>query len=1118
MKKLADPPPPKRPSIEFASAKSAVRAMRKNKPVFCVIPKFHVQDSSSIDPTSSVSSISASSTKGLQAQLMQMEQSIFRDFESVFSDRLHAPSDDLPVQHRIDEVPGSKPVARPQYRMSLVEREALNAYLDEMLELGLIRPSLSAYSSPILMIPKEGRPGEFRVVHDFRMLNKQSLADQYLMPNQLDLFDSMRDSTIFSVCDLKSGFFQQKLLPEHAHKTAFKCHRGSFEYVCMPQGLRNASSSFMRLMDHILKDFIGVSVCLYVDDVCIHSKNVEQHDKDVRAVLSTLQRHGLVLSKSKSKFFRQSVSFLGHTISHNCISVDQSKLQVIKDFPRLQTVGQLRSTLGFFSYLRRHIRQFSSLAAPLIRATAKSSDSESRDNVDYPGARRSSDPLSWSPDMDAAFSSLKKAALSSEALLIPDRRKPFIVECDGSTTALGAILWQKDDKSNRILPVAFMSRRLPERKRQWAPRDIELESLVAALGEFRSYVLGVPFEVWVDHLSLQYIHSQRQLTGRVARAYDVLSEYEFTVKYKPGSSNRADGLSRISVGPEAKQFSSRDDMATLSVAAHEDTHLSPSLVAPVSLSSMKINCDDDLLSEITSAYDADPQVVAWIAQAKSASSPKAKYQLLDNILVRRSKDSARVVVPMKDALRTKILKQFHESPLLAHGGVAKTLHLLSHRFYWPHMARDCQQYIASCGLCAANKPSTKSPPGLLQPMPIPNYPFEQISMDFVGPFTPSASGNKYILVIVDRLTRWVTMIPAPSFDAAGAADAIYDHIITKHGCPKVICLDRDSRWCSDLFKHFANRIQSKVNMSTSRHPQTDGLSERYIQSALARLRIGADYDMRNWDTLVPGVAHALNVTFQASIGMSPFRALYGFDPRLPMDGDTSPVPTDRISNLEKIRRDVQSNLFDAQSRQSAYANKHRSDVSFDVGDMVYLKASNVRDDIESFRPGNKLRSIYLGPYKIVEKRNPVVCKLDLPVSMSRLHPVFHISVLKKAVPSPVRFATRNTNVSSPLLPDHPDLYEVDRILATRYVGRGKSRHREALVSWKGYSKEHNSWVHFDNIQESTSFYKKAKQQLALAKVIPSQSASDPPIDVPKISASLSSRSARIRKPPSRFES
>lgn len=289
-------------------------------------------------------------------------QQLLVEFADIFPDKLPP---GLPpkrtVDHEIVEEHGSKPTKRPYYRMSPQELAELKRQLQELLDNGHIRPSDSPYAAPVLFVTKKDG---LRMCVNWRALNRQTVKNRYPLPLATELMDQLGGAKIFSKLDLQSGYNQVRMNPESIPKTAFTCRYGHFEFMVMGFGLTNAPATFMSLMNDVFKDILDSHVVVFLDDICVYSRTPDEHERHLRAVLSRLREHKLYAKASKCSFFQEEVEFLGFTVGNNGISVTESKISAVRDWPTPRDLKELRQFLGLVSYLRRHIKDFSPMRTP----------------------------------------------------------------------------------------------------------------------------------------------------------------------------------------------------------------------------------------------------------------------------------------------------------------------------------------------------------------------------------------------------------------------------------------------------------------------------------------------------------------------------------------------------------------------------------------------------------------------------------------------------------------------------------------------------------------------------------------------------------------------------------
>ena len=1024
----------------------------------------------------SVANVNATNTtpNTQSPQLHALEQQFRQKFKKLFPPELPAglpPHRDEPFD--IQLTGDARPHFQQPYRLSPPEEDELRRQLTILINKGFVLPlhHFSQWAAPVLFVRKSDNSLRFCV--DFRQLNKYTLKDAAALPDIRSLIDRLALSRVFSSLDLASGFHQIPLTTNAQKLCVFSTQFGLYSFRVLPFGLKNGSSRFHALLTRVLQPFLHKCVILYIDDILIYSPDIEAHKRDLTAVFNALLQQRLFCAPHKTHLFRTQVKFCGWQIEPGTVKIAQDKAVAVTSWPLPASVTALRQFLGFSNFLRDHIPRYATICKPLTDALRTP-----------PGAIRpllGSSPVAATPAFVAAFRAVQQAIATAPCLCIPRPDLPFIVTTDASSVALGAVIFQQHPDGRH--PVAFLSRSLSHTSaRHQSARDLELDAVLMAIKEFSHWLRGVHFTVECDHASLQFLNSSKQLTGKLARAATFLMQYDFAVKIIKGSRNIADGLSRSDHGPPAASpFDDTDHEwygvssrpATAVTAATPTSHTKTPKPPP------QVNCEPALLRDIVAAYPRDTQVHAWMAALRANPDGLSNLVLTqDGVLLRKDSDPyvARVVVPAVDDLRVRIMDMLHTSNLGAHPGCAITLEKVAKRFYWPHMSRDVQEFVDSCIACATSKHATQSPKGLLQPMPIPTTCFETVSVDFLGPLPETTKKNTQLMSVVDHFSKRVVLVPLPNISAQVVADALFDYLIVDFGAPKCIVTDRGRQFISEVFAQFSKRVGFKWHPSTSRHPQTNGAVERVHKVIGERVRALTDNAQTNWDELVKAVQFSLNSSLHSGLGTTPFHVHLGYEPAIPGLDETPRLfssPSDRLSYLAETRAEARRNLIKAKLQQTMHADRHRRDVEFATGDLVYLSAAGITEPQETAGPSHKLRHLRLGPFKILKQLSAVTYQLELP-SHLRIHDVFHVSVLSRVIPSPPKFDARLQSPPSAPLPDHPDLYEVEAIIKARWKGSGKYKHREFYVKFKGYPTSSNMWVAEHNLDSASTILHQAR--------------------------------------------
>ena len=383
------------------------------------------------------------------------------------------------VQHVI-ETEGHPPIKQPIRRLPFVRRAKVSEMVDDMLARGVIQPSASAWSSPIVLVPKKN--GDLRFCVDYRRLNKVTRKDVYPLPRIDDILDTLGGTRYFSSLDLCSGYWQIELDPESRPKSAFVTHRGLHEFVRLPFGLCNGPSTFQRLMEIVLSGLAWKNCFVYIDDVLVCSQTFDDHLAHLQQVFDRLRSANLRLNAKKCVLLKDEVHYLGHVVSQAGIYPSSSNVTKVKDYPTPADVSQVRQFLGLASYYRRFIKNFSKIAAPLNALLRKDVSFE------------------WNDACEQSFVELKNCLTSAPVLAYPrfDVNVRFILETDASAQGLGAVLSQTQS-DGKVHPIAYASRSLNVHEKNYSATELETLGLVWASRLFRPYLLGHKCVVYTDH-------------------------------------------------------------------------------------------------------------------------------------------------------------------------------------------------------------------------------------------------------------------------------------------------------------------------------------------------------------------------------------------------------------------------------------------------------------------------------------------------------------------------------------------------------------------------------------------------------------------------------------------
>ena len=953
---------------------------------------------------------------------------LYSEFADVFDDKA---ADTFPTSlppHRdfdltIDLIPDAPlpPIGRV-YPLAPAEHEALEKYIQEALAKGWIRPSNSPVAAPCFYVPKPN--GGLRLCVDYRRLNAITKRDYTPMPLVEDVLARLSKAKIYTKLDLRNAYHLVRVKNGDEWKTAFRCRFGQFEYLVIPFGLTNAPAVFTRFIQDIFKDLLDISLFIYLDDLLICSDNERDHEQHVREILRRCRKHHLYVKASKCSFHCTIIDYLGFILSPSGLAMDPAKIASVRDWPTPTSVKEIQSFLGFCNFYRRFISDFGTLARPLTQLT-----------------RKTTERFVWTSDTQLAFDSLKARFTSGLVLRHFDPSLPCVVDTDASDFAIGASLSQPDPEGS-LRPVAFYSRQLSAAELNYDTHDKELLAIVDAFRHWRHFLLGSPHTIRVrsDHRNLTYFLSRQLLNRRQARWALDLADFSFTIEHVPGSLNSVpDALSR------------RPDYQ-----GGEEKHINEQQRTQALL-------DGKLTSRALTTRITSTKFLDDIRDASTAAEfQKLQETFSDDEL--EFKDGLIFVngllfVPDANDLRLQILQDRHDAPTAGHFGTAKTFELVSRDYSWPGLRQMIKKFVKSCDTCQRNKTTRHLPHGLLQPLPVPDAPWSDVTLDFIVELPP-ARGYNAVLVFVDRFTKMVHFAPCSTNCTAEQAAQLYlDHVFRLHGLPVSITSDRGPQFVAKFWNAFHHALGTKVQLATSRHPQTDGQTERVNQILEQYLRCFVNDRQDNWPDYLALAEFAINNTKQDSIQATPFYANYGrhpiFDPNLPTSTSV-PAVDEHITQLQNVHADIKATLRDAIKRAKLNANEHRKAApDFKVGDKVWLS----RKGLPTRRPSDKLDERRIGPFKIIDKINNVAFKLELPNTL-KTHPVFHVSLLEPHVSNP--FPSRKIRTPPPISVDTPDEFVVDSILDVR----NRRGHQEFLIHWLGYPHSDDSWEPFDNLNKA----------------------------------------------------
>ncbi|CAA7042010.1 unnamed protein product [Microthlaspi erraticum] len=543
--------------------------------------------------------------------------------------------------------------------------------------------------------------------------------------------------------------------------------------------------------------------------------------------------------------------------------------------------------------------------------------------------------FTWTPAAEEAFQTIKTKLTTAPILILPSFTTAFELHCDASKSGIGAVLSQEGK------PVAFFSEKVAGSRLRYSTYDVELYAVVQAVKHWRHYLFHREFVLYTDHDALKHMGSQDKISSRHASWFAYLQQFTFVIKHKAGVLNRV-----------ADALSSRHTLLTTMHTSTVGFSVLPDIYPT-----------DSFFGKI------------W---RDVQSGQEDRYLIVDGFLFR----GVQLCIP-ECSLRLQVIHELHNE---GHIGRDRTLQLVTASFFWPSLRRDVERFIVRCGICQASK-GHASNAGLYLPLPIPSQPWTDISMDFVLGLPRTQRGHDSIFVVVDRFSKMVHFIPCrKTTDAVQVAILFFREIYKLHGLPLSIVSDRDSRFLSHFWRSLWRLLRTSLDMSSAYHPQTDGQTEVTNRALGDLLRCLVGDNIRSWDSVLCQAEFAHNHAVNRSTGFSPFRVIYGYVPRGPIDLNIAPDRTrsharacDLIDDFAAVHKQVQTHIEASTAKYKAAVDVRRRDLQFQVGDKVWAVLTKDRFPPNTY---NKLKARKIGPLEVLQKINNNAYRLRLPPHMN----------------------------------------------------------------------------------------------------------------------------------------
>ena len=921
--------------------------------------------------------------------------------------------------HEIKTHDHPPPSSRP-YRSTPQKEEEMYKITQDLLYHGLIRKSYSPYAAPALLVPKSD--GSWRMVVDYKKLNNITIKDNHPLPHMEQTIQRLGGGyKFFSTLDMKSGFWQIPIKDEDKHKTAFITPDGLYEWNVLAQGLKNSPPSFQRVMVEILAPCRQFSL-VYIDDIVVFSRSFDEHVDHMQQLLSILSTYNFQLNPSKCKLFQCQIDYLSHIISEDGFRPNNEKIKAIMNLREPSTLVEANKFLGGLAWYKKFIPRFSSIAAPIHKVTNLTKENRKK--------------FRWEQPQHEAFLQLKQFLTTSPLFLdYPNDNYPLILTTDASKIGIGGTLQQNIE--GEIKNLFYHSQVTSSTQRRYDPIEFEALAIWMCFQRMRQYLLGRSIIIYTDHCPLCNMMNSTVKNRRVDRISILLQEFNIEkIIHSKGQHNcLADYLSRHPIQEEQDIFDedygitlrkereqplkgcvpegtvplvgavvTRSRAKQLEIERNrKTTTITPTTMKETStldIEEERDQCEHPLVQDIhKQGLDIerfkleqrnDPFVQQKILEMEKYPN-KCSYLLKDHLLykllaMRRNCSTKTKLIYVPSSMIGDLLEAYHSHPLGGHFGVLRTYLKIRNKFWWPEMKQSIIHYIRSCLPCQQFNVSRSKKPGRLQPIPPPEGPFQLIGMDYCGPLKRTPRGNQYVLCITDYFTRWIVAVAVPDCSAQTTAEALFNEFICKYGVPTVILTDQGTHFLNQLMEAMSKLVGYKHTYSTTYHPQSNGMIERFNATFIPQIAKLQDRENNNWDDYLSPVVFAYNTGCHSTTQYAPYELLFGREPRFPTDQSrtsfTFQRPNDYYEQLKKSMKIIHShareNIIRKQRQYKTQYDKQRSDPHYAINDRVLIRRHGMKNKLEP--------KFSITPQIIVREEHPVyVVKDEITQSEARVH-------------------------------------------------------------------------------------------------------------------------------------
>ena len=888
---------------------------------------------------------------------------LLQEYEDVIScDELDLGLTDV-VEHSID-TGNAKPCRQALRRAPAAYANVVEEQVQLMLKQGIIEPSVSEWSSNVVLVKKKDQTYRFCV--DFRNLNALSIRDTQPIPRIDSCLEALAGSSWFSTLDMRSGFFQVKIREEDAKKTNFIVRSGSYNFRVMPMGLCNSTATFQRLMNIVMAGLTYQACLVYLDDVIVFADSVDEHLKRLKEVLQRFRKANLKIRADKCHILQKEVNFLGYRVSQAGVGTQKSKVEAVLNWPIPKNLKEVRSFVGLCSYYRVFVEGFAGITEPLHALTRK-------------GAR-----WNWDGKCQTAFEELKRRLTTAPIMTLPQDDDIYVLDTDASNCHIGAVLSVIRGGQEHV--VAYGSRLYSSPEMNYCVTRKELLAIVYFTKLYRHYLLGKRFTIRTDHAALQWLKKTPEPIGQQSRWLEQLEAFDYTVVHREGRKHQnADAMSRIPCS-QCKMLDEETSQVR-TIVQGDGSNDGEDLWAEDNVK--RLQESDVVLGDfyrLKLAYGEEKpgweEVQVMDETAKTLWNMWSDVVVRNGVLYRKTTDkekmteSWQMIAPV--VLRRKIVELAHKGMTGGHLGLARTKEQVRRRAYWPGWSKLVKTYCDACEPCARYRRGKPPKQGLLQPIGV-GMPFEVLSIDITGPHPKSNKGNVYILTAMDQFSKFAFAFPIRNQEAVTVARVLMDQVFSYFGTPLRILSDQGKNFESSLFKELCQRMDIEKVRTSAYKASTNGQLERFHRTLNSMIAKVVRESQRDWDEFLPQLLAAYRASVHSVTGYSPNFLLFGHENRAPIDlvmQNPETVPEGNWSTHEYVARKQEVMLHAyASARDHLRVAAQRRKRTYDIGVKVVEFTPNQKVwyyyPRQYLRRSKKFQFVYTGPYTVVKRLGAV---------------------------------------------------------------------------------------------------------------------------------------------------